>query len=157
VLNLFSSARHPSWTHPALCAALSLGGVSLFGCAEDEPPNLPSFVEGEAVMLCTQEGSAYYLSELSFVVEDKDGAETLLAPSVELSALSLPVESELLPAGEDEGCGVESCRVRYTWRFDASENGRVACGADEGALSALLTISDENGHRETLRLSSQVE
>ena len=135
----------------------SLALSACLACGEEEQPNLPTFVESSATMRCVFEGDTSYLSELSFIVEDLDGSDTLRAPSVELRSLSLTMEAEALSPSEEERCGLESCRVEYSWRFDAAEHGRVSCGEDGASLTAQITISDENGHTKVERLTSQVE
>ena len=148
-----------------------LGALSVSGCGEEVTPHNPTFIASQASMLCTPMGGQSYLKSLSFVAEDLDGAETLRAPSVELSTLALPMSAELIPAPTSEEraqlaessdatilkCEHESCRVRYTWSFSASEARRVSCGADGKGLTAQLAISDENGYRAIASLPSKFE
>ena len=148
-----------------------LGALFVGGCAEEATPNNPTFIASEAKMICAQMGGQSYLKSLRFVAEDLDGAETLRAPSVELSTLALPMSAELIPAPTSEEraqlaesddatilkCERESCRVRYSWSFSASEARRVSCGADGKALVAKLAISDENGYRAIASISSKLE
>ena len=139
-------------------AVCSLVSFLVVGCGEEVDPSVPSFVEGSLQVQCELESGASFLSELSFIAEDLDGAETLRSPSVELPSLSLQVESEVLPVSEEEsGCAFESCRVEYTWRFDASTQGRISCGESGEALTATISISDENGLSSTEQVTSHLE
>lgn len=152
--------KHLDLSHRSIYTSLASAMlISLStGCGEEPKPNLPSFVEGSLELLCEIESGESYLSELSFTVEDLDGSESLLTPSVELRSLSLMVEGEPLEVSEEESkCSVESCRTRYTWRFEASSQGRVSCGESGEELTATVTVSDENGHVVVEQLTSHLK
>lgn len=156
--------------------ALSLASLcALAACEDPAPPanNTPVILDEELSLSCAREQSIFTLSALSFIVEDLDGAETLRQPSVELLAIGLPVTAEVIPAPTPEEvaaakesgsedtrfqCKHESCRVRYTWRRDASMgDGKVFCGDDGSALSVQIAIEDQVAGRATRQVTSTAE
>lgn len=142
----------------SVVCACSLVSLLAMGCGEEVDPSTPSFVEGSLQAQCELESGVSFLSELIFIAEDLDGAETLRSPSVELPSLSLEMEAKVLPVSEEESrCSFESCRVEYTWRFDASTQGRISCGESGEELTATVTISDENGLNSSEQVTSHLE
>jgi hypothetical protein len=72
-----------------LCTTLVLG---CFGCEEEGvPPTSPQVLS--ASLVCSQQGTEYYLESFSMVVEDINGSETLLDPSVEVLSVAIPLNS----------------------------------------------------------------
>ena len=100
-----------------VCVSFILGSL---GCEEEGIPETSPQVL-RASLVCSQQGNDYYLESFSMVVEDSNGSETLLEPSVEVLSVALPMTStpilsakgkaaqnaaeaqeEMEPASEDE-------------------------------------------------------
>jgi hypothetical protein len=163
--------------------ALMLSLIALMGCEEDPPPppppNLPVLLDGQA--LCERRMGDYYLTEVSLLVQDYDGIDTLLAPSAELLSIALPLEPNPIPApppeeeearremlaemaaGDDEIteepiCMVESCQVRYVWRQSNDEDSApILCGADGKDVLISIRVMDQDGHSDVADIRSRGE
>ena len=73
-----------------ICLLIIVGG---FGCYQEGiPPTSPPSIL-TASLKCSQQGTQYYLDSFSMVVEDANGSETLLDPSVEVLSVALPLTS----------------------------------------------------------------
>ena len=147
---------------PALNRALaSLCTVALLLCACDEEPpppnNPPSVVNAESYAQCERREGDFALTEISFVIEDLEGSDTLSAPYVEFGSLSLPMMTEAIPAltaeevtaAEEAGemvdaCPVESCRMRYTWMYTPGDTESALIGCPEDAPQVFVRILDRD-------------
>ena len=78
-----------------LYSLVLISTLTLFSVACEEegiiPPTSPEVLS--ASLVCSQQGTEYYLESFSMVVEDINGSETLLEPSVEVLSVALPITS----------------------------------------------------------------
>lgn len=144
---------------PILKLGVSLTMISVLssGCEDEPPPNDPPVViVNQASAVCEPRDGSFALMDLSFVIEDLQGSDTLLTPYVEFQSIALQVESEKLPAPTVEEraaavetgemlpvCEKESCRVRYTWTYRAGDENSGLLFCEDGD-QLLIKIIDEN-------------
>ena len=135
-------------------------------------------IGSESYALCDRRDEAFALVEVSFVIEDLEGSDTLSAPYVEFGALQIPVEMEAIPAPTDEErtafeeaqeaagemadnasmlpeCPVESCRARYTWSYSPSDTDAALVICPEDAPDLLVRIFDRDTNSKEFFLAPQ--
>ena len=146
----------------ALCLLLCLSMLMLVACGEDSPPpnNAPTVVTAQSYVQCERREGDFALTEITFVIEDLEGSDTLSDPYVEFGSLSLPMtadpiaaptEEELAAAEESEEsedsvtiCPVESCQMRYTWIYQPGDSESALIGCPEDAPQIFVRIVDRN-------------
>jgi hypothetical protein len=159
-----SSANRPYSLSTALLLILS--GFTLFIACDDPPPNdSPSVIGAEVSALCERKEGALALAEISFVIEDLQGSDTLIDPYVEYRNTSIPMEATSLPAPTSEelamaresgeelnACGAESCRMYYSWIYDRNdeEGGLISCAEDGYPVSVI--IKDINNNEKSFQI-----
>jgi hypothetical protein len=143
----------------ALSLLLCLSTLTLGACGEDSPPpnNAPTVVTAQSYAQCERREGDFALTEITFVIEDLEGSDTLSDPYVEFGSLSLPMtadpiaaptEEETAAAEESENsvttCPVESCQMRYTWIYQPGDSESALIGCPEDASQIFVRILDRN-------------
>ena len=131
----------------------------LCSCGEDAPPpnHPPTVMSTESYAQCERREGDFALTEITFVIEDLEGSDTLSTPYVEYGPLSLTMTSEPIAAPTQEEieaaeasgspineCPVESCQMRYSWTYLAADDESALIGCPEDAAQIFVRILDEN-------------
>ena len=144
----------------------------LCACDEDlpSPNNPPTVIGAESYAQCERRAGDFALTEISFVIEDLEGSDTLSAPYVEFGSLSLPMVSEAIAAptpeevaaAEETGdtgpvCPVESCQARYTWTYQQGDSESALIGCPEDAPQIFVRIVDRDTNSKEFYLNPNRE
>ena len=131
---------------------LALGGVFLPACEDPPPVYEPEIVNFEVTCRAIDQGygTVQKLDRVSVRVRDRDGAETLLDPTVVVIATKL--EMEVVPTMTDPTASAceaaeQKCDVIYRWE-NTTEGAQIYCGAPDG-LDVIFQIEDRDGHGAT--------
>ena len=150
----------------------SVTTILLCACDEDPPPpnNAPTVIGSESFAQCERRAGDFALTEISFVIEDLEGSDTLSAPYVEFGSLSLPMEREAIAAptpeevvaAEEAGdmgpvCPVESCQARYTWTYQQGDSESALIGCPEDAPQIFVRIVDQDTNSKEFYLNPNRE
>ena len=136
-----------------------LSTLLLCSCGDDSPlsNHPPTVINTESYAKCERREGDFALTEITFVIEDLEGSDTLSTPYVEYGTLNLTMTSEPIVAPTQEEieaaeasgspineCPVESCQMRYSWTYRVADSDSALIGCPADAPQIFVRIFDKN-------------
>ena len=147
-----------SWIGGLLTFGLTL---TMFPACDDEPPpnDPPVLINAGAEAKCELRAGLPALMSVRFTIEDLQGSNTLLLPLVEFNNIAIEMTPTPIPAPTPEEitaamesgaelpvCGHESCRMEYTWDYQAGADSALI-GCEEGDRLFIRILDEDNNDK----------